>query len=574
MREIRCIEQTDPLFSKDIPADIIVARPQGDLAMLGNAGAARELASVRHMDFQGKLPVLVGAGLGHALEYILEQSTGPVAVVDKELDIQEYSHIRQRFSKERMGDTAARILWIESADTQEVLRLLTRWQVTHGGLPFALAMHAFYLRLDKDWYGLVREHVAASEHCDFWAHVRKPRFAGKKPRVLLITSKYFLLGELVLACESAGVEHKLLALPDEEMSSNEFVESLLKLVVDFQPDCLLTMNHLGVDREGVLMGLLSQLQLPMASWFVDNPHLIVHSYANLKSPWVTLFTWDADNVASLKETGFEHVFYLPLGTDINRFRPQESRSHAGHPSWRSPVSFVGNSMVHKVTKVLGRNALPQTLLTPFMRIAADFDASSERSVEMFLKNAYPEYYQHYCDLQNNELRLGYETAITWEATRLYRARCVSQILQYSPLIVGDDGWKSIFRSQSKQFRLLPPITYFDDLPLFYPMSDINFNCTSKQMKGAVNQRIFDVPACNAFVITDWREQMDALFEPKKEIVYYTEPEEAPELVSYYLAHPEERQRVVTAARRRVLAEHTWGHRLQVLLGHMQDVYGT
>ncbi len=568
MREIRRIEHIDSPISSQIPADIVVVGEHKNLTMLGAGGIARELAAVKDVDFQGKLPVLLGAGLGHALQYLLDNTEGPVAVVDKECDIQAHSGVRKRFTQEYIGDAAMRILWIESTDTQEVLNALTRWQISHASLPFALALHTFYMRLDKEWYGQIREHVTASEECDFWAHVRKPRFTNKKPRVLLITSKYFLLGELVLACERAGIEHKLLALQDEEMSRSDFVESLLKIVVDFQPDCLLTMNHLGVDREGVLMNLLAQLQLPLASWFVDNPHLIVHSYTNLKNPWVTLFTWDADNVASLQEIGFEHVFYLPLGTDTERFHPQNT----GNPSWRTKLSFVGNSMVHKVTKVLGRNALPQKLLTPFMRISADFNASSERSVETFLQNSYPKYYNYYCELPNNELRLGYETAITWEATRLYRAQCVEQILPFSPLIVGDDGWQSVF--PKKTLRLIPPITYYDDLPLFYPLSDINFNATSKQMKGAVNQRIFDVPACNAFVLTDWREQMDALFEPKKEIISYTEPEEIPELISYYLAHPKERQSIASAARKRVLAEHTWEHRLRVLLAHMRDVYGT
>lgn len=63
-----------------------------------------------------------------------------------------------------------------------------------------------------------------------------------------------------------------------------------------------------------------------------------------------------------------------------------------------------------------------------------------------------------------------------------------------------------------------------------------------QMKGAVNQRVFDVPAAGAFVLTDWREQMDELFEPGKEIVCYREPGEVPELIRWWLAHPDARRR--------------------------------
>ncbi|MDE7065649.1 MAG: glycosyltransferase, partial [Desulfovibrionaceae bacterium] len=36
----------------------------------------------------------------------------------------------------------------------------------------------------------------------------------------------------------------------------------------------------------------------------------------------------------------------------------------------------------------------------------------------------------------------------------------------------------------------------------------------------------------------------------------------------------ERMRITQAARRRVLAEHTWEHRITTLLDHMRGIYGT
>ena len=48
----------------------------------------------------------------------------------------------------------------------------------------------------------------------------------------------------------------------------------------------------------------------------------------------------------------------------------------------------------------------------------------------------------------------------------------------------------------------------------------------------------------------------------------------PDLVRYYLGHPQERRRIVTAARQRVLTCHTWQHRLQTMLERMREVYGT
>jgi spore maturation protein CgeB len=138
--------------------------------------------------------------------------------------------------------------------------------------------------------------------------------------------------------------------------------------------------------------------------------------------------------------------------------------------------------------------------------------------------------------------------------------------------VGDTGWQELL-SAHPGWRYHPELSYYDDLPDFYPLSDINFNCTSQQMKGAVNQRVFDVPCCNAFLLTDHRRQVEDLFEPGAEIVCYATPDDIPELVERYLADPAARARVASAARKRVLAEHTYDHRVASLMETMRKTFG-
>ncbi len=562
--------RTITFIEGDAHADIMVERlGQNPLFMLGTGGLLREERCLPDTNFTQTLPVFLGIGFGSALIKLCQEYSGPLVIIDKETDIQTLTKVKKHLKEHLSPEQEEGILWLDMQDPHEVLRSLTQWQKKHGGLPFSPIVHPFYLRLDKEWYSLLREHLQASQTVNFWAKVRKPRFSHANPRVLLITSKYFLMGELAHACRSVGIEYKLLTLPDESIASSEFIKMLLTAVMEFQPDCLLTLNHLGIDREGVLMDLLEQLQLPLASWFVDNPHLIVHSYQNLKSPWVTLFTWDSDNIASLQELGFSHVFYLPLGTNPELFSPNTK----GNPAWKRDISFVGNSMLYKVQKRLEQMPLPPAILENFEKTAYEFSLCSDRSVVEFLAQNAPKEYALYQALADNEERLGYETALTWEATRRYRASCVEQILPFSPLLVGDDGWKILFAKQKSQFTYHRELNYYTDLHAFYPLSAINFNCTSKQMKGAVNQRIFDAPACNGFVLTDWREQMDNLLEPHKEIVFYKEQAEIPDLVQYYLAHPKERDTITKAARRRILAEHTWAHRVQSLLAQMRNIYG-
>ncbi|MDE7064734.1 MAG: DUF3880 domain-containing protein, partial [Desulfovibrionaceae bacterium] len=336
-------DHIEPVTENGVVVDIRVRSGGRALCILGSGGAARELAILEALpDLTDRLPVLLGTGMGHALKALLHDTSGPVAVVDKERELLRRTDIARGLPPK----DAARVFWITDDAAGQVLRQLTAWQNRHGGLPLFPIPHPFYMRLDRPFYHGLREQLTASARFDFWSRAVRPRFVDAAPRLLLITSQYFLMGELVEACKRLGIEHRLLALDNREVASAEFVERLLKAVVTFHPDCILTLNHLGVDREGVLMELLERLQLPLASWFVDNPHLILHLYDKLISPWTTLFTWDADNIGSLREMGFEHVFHLPLGTDPRRFHPRMAgRAPA---SWKTPLSFVGNSMIYKV----------------------------------------------------------------------------------------------------------------------------------------------------------------------------------------------------------------------------------
>lgn len=562
-------------------ADILVTYDNGESApLLGRGGKAREMAVLVPLHAQSSpfspeshLPVLIGSGVGFALEELvreLEQTRGknfPLAVVDKEEALLKAGMVRERFR----GYPG--ILWITEQNETCALGKLTRWQEEHGQKALFPLVHPFYLRLDKTYYGAIREAVSASARCNFWTRAAYPKFANGETRLLLLTSKYFLTGEFVSACGRLGVPHRLLQIPEGEMGHTEFVERLLAATLEFKPDCIVTINHLGVDREGALMGLLEKLKLPLASWFVDNPHLVLAHYTGLASPWTAIFTWDADNILSLRELGFEHVFYMPLGTDAQRFRPlrPEEGAPPRHP-WNADISFVGNSMAHKVSARLDKLRPPRELAASYKDISAEFAASDIRSVEAFLYAAHPELVPAYESLESDISRLDYEVLLTWESTLQYRLSCVNAILPFSPLIVGDDGWELLLPASPKTWRRHAEINYYADLPLFYPASAVNFNCTSKQMKGAVNQRVFDVPATGSFCLTDWREQIENLFAVGTEVICYHSPEEAEDLARYYLDHPEERRKIALAARKRVLADHTYDHRIRSLIKTMRRTF--
>lgn len=555
--------------------DIEIKRENASpLMLLGSGGKARELAilpknAVKNESFDENrhLAVFLGHGMGIALEEFRHlYPRASAAVVDKEADILEAAGF----------SCPEDIFFCGCEDRLEALTRLSNWQEQNGGKAFFPIANPCYLRLDKEYYGFLREQLAASQKFNFWEKVRYKKFQSGKTKLLLVSSKYFLMGEVVNACKNLGIEYQLIQLENEEIAQDEFVKRLLESIIVFKPDALMTLNHLGIDREGVLVDLLNKLELPFISWFVDNPHLILYSYAGLTSPFLHIFTWDLDNISALNARGFDNVYYLPLGTDAVRFHP-DNRKKSVPSSWKSSVSFVGNSMIDKVQKRWEASSVPEEFYRDFLALAENFISSPKRVAEEFIledgKRDFPKLVGYYREKLDTEQRLAFETGMTWEATRLYRLNCVRQILDFSPLLVGDNGWNIFLKDENRPWRWHSPVGYYDELPYFYPHSVINFNCTSMQMKGASNQRILDIPAAGAFVLTDYREQMEPMFDIGREIICFREKEEIPDLVRYYLSHDREREEIVRRGRERVLKCHTWTHRIAEIIRTMKEYYG-
>ncbi len=89
----------------------------------------------------------------------------------------------------------------------------------------------------------------------------------------------------------------------------------------------------------------------------------------------------------------------------------------------------------------------------------------------------------------------------------------------------------------------------------------------------VNPRTFELAAAGAFQLVDARALLPPLFRPGVELATFTDAAELPELVAHWLAHPAERAALAAAGRARVLAEHTYRHRMETLLETISARHG-
>ncbi|UQZ90080.1 hypothetical protein C4J81_13055 [Deltaproteobacteria bacterium Smac51] len=375
-------------------------------------------------------------------------------------------------------------------------------------------------------------------------------------KVLVFQSDYYLDREIAGSLKMLGQETAVWHFQRGLTGLGDNYRELLGLIKGFRPDMVLTVNHLGFDGEGMMDDLFSRLKLPVASWFVDSPIFILGE--NRPSEYVSVFSWDSDYLEPLRAKGFESVNYLPLAADDRFFHPY----HLARPE--RDIAFVGDTLTAATFKYLDKLGLSESILDKIDAAAAGFLAGpgllpADEMIASLMKETGLK--------AGSDSRPNLEALITWRASRLWRLKILSALPKESLTLAGDDNWPALMNIPAGQ--CLPPLDYYSELPGFYRTSRINLNITSAQMKSGLNQRIFDVPACGAFLLTDQREQLNALFEAGREVITYSSPEEARDLAAWYLNHGAAREEISNAAYERVKNQHLYHHRLAEMLRSMR-----
>jgi hypothetical protein len=97
----------------------------------------------------------------------------------------------------------------------------------------------------------------------------------------------------------------------------------------------------------------------------------------------------------------------------------------------------------------------------------------------------------------------------------------------------------------------------------YSRSRIVFNTS---IAGDVTMRLFEGAAAGALVLTDAvANGLGELFRVNEEIVTFADDADLLARIDHFLAHPAERESIAAAGQRRVLAQHTYAHRVDRLL---------
>ena len=379
------------------------------------------------------------------------------------------------------------------------------------------------------------------------AHMDYGKFVEAPPRMLVLQSDYWLDGACLRAAERMGWATECAPVRMEGRMPRDMVAGLLETLIAFRPDFVLSVNLSGMDEAGLLAGLFAGLRVPMATWFVDDPRTIIMGRTCYGGEYTTAITWERAYTGYLEAAGFGEVHTLPLAADTSYFDAPPGDAP------RFPSTFVANSMrAFAAREWAWTNAHPE--LRGAVRTAFD-DGRVNR--QTFAGGPEAILGPGHARFDPDQLRHA-EMLFFIEGTRQRREALVRALAPEGLEVRGDAAWSEVTAACG------PYINYSEDLPGYYRHCAVNVNSTSIQMATTVNQRVFDCPAAGGFLLTDNQPALEDYFEPGSEVVTYGTLDEARDKLRFFRDHPENRIPIVEKARARVLAEHTYEHRLMAL----------
>lgn len=171
---------------------------------------------------------------------------------------------------------------------------------------------------------------------------------------------------------------------------------------------------------------------------------------------------------------------------------------------------------------------------------------------LFVDNAYDSYDHHPFPVdETSRVRLGGAVGFVGsheeERAGLIHTLAAAEV----PVRVWGNGWQAL--------NAPPQALHLEHKPLFgadYAAAmqafDINLCFLRKANRDLQTTRSIEIPACGGFMLAERSAEHQRLFQEGEEAEFFSDGAELLDKARYYLAHPEQRQRIAAAGRRRCL----------------------
>lgn len=140
------------------------------------------------------------------------------------------------------------------------------------------------------------------------------------------------------------------------------------------------------------------------------------------------------------------------------------------------------------------------------------------------------------------------------------------IKKYDVCFVGFITFQKRIDMLDRLFKEFPNFWYgqrlFEEAAEVFRKSRIVFNTAADD---DVNMRVFEALSTKSFLLTEWVDTLEELFEDGKHLVTYKTMDEAIEKAKYYLENEKEREAIAEAGHKEFIKNHTYQERIKTVL---------
>lgn len=383
--------------------------------------------------------------------------------------------------------------------------------------------------------------------------------------IIFIDWDSFCSSDVCIALQHLG--HKIYIANLTEQATlqpidEEFIASLKKNIKEEHCEAVISMNYFPS-----ISIACEEMHCPYISWIYSNPQLFSYD-KTITNTCNRIYTFDSYMVGQMRKKGIETFHYAPLAANVTRLT-KKTLTQADYEQYHCDISFVGSLYNEK-------NDFYNTLLSraksPYLQGYLEALLAAQQSVfgynfiaECLTPDILSVIQKHMPQKPTDDSFLKPDDmyADFFLAKRLATMDRISILHMLGNFF--DVHLYTHLKSPLTNITHHGKIDYYTDMPSLFRIAKINLNCTKRSIKNGIPLRAIDIMGCGGFLLSNFQEDFLQHFEPDVHLCMYASLEEALDKCRFYLAHEEERKKIMENALDIMKKEHTFEVRLTQML---------
>lgn len=353
----------------------------------------------------------------------------------------------------------------------------------------------------------------------------------------------------------------VLEVENKSPSGQEILDAVVMGMEKSNADIIFSINYYPALSE-----IARVYKLLYYSWIVDAPVLELYS-KTIKNRCNRVFIFDSELYREISVYNPYNIFYLPLAADCDFYQNAiRNASLSDVEKYTHNITFVGSLYTEKCPYDKVKNLSPKIsgYLHGIMKAQEKIygyyfveELLSDELVDEFVKNYDGYYLAGEEDLLTKKRTLA-QFYIGNKITAMERVDTFKYLSEKFEV----DIYTASDTKEIPKLKNHGTIMTHTKMPIVFNKSTINLNPTSKPIRSGIPLRIFDLLACEGFVLCNYQSDLLNEFLQGEELDIYSSIEELEEKIRYYLSHTDVCREIAHNGYEKVSKRHTYPLRLE------------